>query len=1212
MSERIFTDEQNAAITTRGCDLLVSAAAGSGKTAVLVERVIKMVTDKTRPVDMSRFLVVTFTDAAAAEMRARIREALSGLLRAEPGNNWLRSQESQLNDASIMTIHAFCGSVIRRYFHLTGIDPFYTVADQQEAELMKRDVLDELLEEMYSNNAGLNTRVLGEDGNALFLELVEIYGGHVTDDALGDQILRLHDYACGEPWPEKWLKWAGTGDSAVFEDTAWYRFLMDDARDSLEDALEAAKKAATLASSFLLHEKYISAVDNDARLIEKCLEAWSRGWDALYEALDFEFERLSAAKVKNLSGDEEEQASDLKEQIRGIRDKHVKLPINTLKKRIFLKPKDETITDLRISERAVNGLCGLAAELRRRFTDAKSERNILDFNDLEHECVKILLDDEGGLSGAAAELAERYEEIFIDEYQDSNAVQELLLSCISGAPHGRTRNTFMVGDVKQSIYRFRLADPEIFNAKYNSFRTENYANQRLVILTRNFRSRRAVLDAVNLVFSQIASSKLGGTDYRDDESLHFGAEYYSADEERHVTEVICVDTGNKGFDNDESPDSLDFAELSKMEKEAAVAALRIKELLDEPFMVDGRDGTPRPMRASDIAILLRSPRDLADIYVRALKDLGIFAESEAASGYFETPEVLVALSFLRVIDNPRQDIPLTAALYSRVYGLTASELLRIRQSNGGQMYNAARLYLENGADEDIKSKLGRFFTDLKRWRGIAAAEGVSALLQAVLEESGLMLFEGVSSGGAIRQANLRALHAYAIGYEKTRMRGLFNFIRFVDRIIKTGKDSGVKPAKDEGTDAVKIMSIHKSKGLEFPVALVCGLGRKFNLRDTQGRLLLHNNLGIGTGALDLTARVHSDTPKRMALSAKLRQESISEELRVLYVAMTRAREKLILIGETKKDPADVFAQAIEYSGIKLPYRLLKKNLCFMDFILQALARQEYAGGRIKVICPPVPDIPAHESISLPPLEEFEETAVSRPELADMLFYEYPHAKAAFIPRKLSVTEVKRLYYSEQVRESGHILPESPTPLPSPAFMSSVKNFSAAERGTIFHMILERLPLSATTAAEVKALISSLVSDRFLNAEEAATVDINKIERYLTGALAGRIRTAERVWREQGFTISVPAGDINPDWIGQDGEIMVHGVIDCVFMENGKLTLVDYKTGRFTDAENEWKRYQPQMALYARAIKEYFGTDASESLMYYFDNGVTLNRSCAGQ
>ena len=1206
-----YTKEQLLAINTRDCDLLVSAAAGSGKTAVLVERVIKMVTDKARPVDMSRLLVVTFTEAAAAEMRSRIREALAKKLEANPGDHHLRNQESQLNDASIMTIHAFCLSVLRKYFHLAELDPFFSVADQTEGEILKRDVCNELFEDMYMNENSLNMRVLGEEDNGLFLELVENYGGSITDEALGEQVIRLYDYAQGEPWPEKWLELAGREDED-FTQSSWYDFLMSDIKDSLEDAAQAAEKVLAITRSPLgknyLSDKYISPLENDAMYIENCLKA--RDFEELSNALDFEFDRLSSAKVKGLSQSEEEETAVLKEQIRELRDKHVKLPIKNLKDKVFAKPLDEAAADLSRAGRGVRGLCGLAIELGRRFTFAKRERNMLDFSDLEHECIKILV-NEDGLTPAAKELAGKYDEIFIDEYQDSNAVQELLMSSVSGAAQGKRRNTFMVGDVKQSIYRFRLANPEIFNKKYLSFNREEAGEQRLIPLSKNFRSRRAVLDAVNCVFGQIFSRKLGGTDYGADEMLNFGADY-PEDTGSHVTEIICVET-EESFDEDHEALDVedDIVEMSKAEKEAAVAAKRIKELLDSGFVVGSKDGSVRPVRPSDMAILLRSPRNIAETYLRALKEQNIIGESDITEGYFESPEVLTALSFLRIIDNPRQDIPLAAVLYSRVYGLRASELLNIKQSSqAGSLYESALEYMEKGTDERLREGLSRFFADLGRWREMAVKESVSALLWAVLEESRLFLLEGVLAGGVLRQANLQKLYSYALNYEKTRMRGLFSFIRFIDKIIKSGKDTGISPAVEEAEDAVKITSIHKSKGLEFPVVLVCGLGKRFNLRDTQGRLLFHNELGVGAKTLDLESRVHSDTLKRLAISAKLRQESLSEELRILYVAMTRAREKLILIGEKgKSDPALL---AKDLTDLELPYRLLKKNNRFMDFLLQALARPEFMKDKIKIIRQgPVERVIADE-VTDKVIVNVENSNINSREISDKLFYEYPYNLAARVPRKLSVTEIKRLYYSEQVKESEQIIRENVTDLPDPAFTVQSAVLNAAARGTVFHMVMERLPMNIKTPTEVEDFIVSLINDKFMTPEEAESVDIRRIVRFLNSDLGARIRNADRVWREQNFIINVPAAEINPQWAGLSDTgkdcVMVHGIMDCVILEEDRLTLIDYKTGRFTDRETEIRRYQLQMKIYARAINEHFRRPVSEALMYYFSQGIALKIS----
>ncbi|MCL2407181.1 MAG: helicase-exonuclease AddAB subunit AddA [Defluviitaleaceae bacterium] len=1182
----MYTYEQNLAIKTRNTDLLVAAAAGSGKTAVLTERVISIISDEKNLTNISELLIVTFTEAAAAEMRARIRSSLTKAI--DTSSAHLKSQILQLNNASITTFHSFCLSVIRKYFYLTDIDPFFKVADAAEAEILKRDIMDGLLEDMYTNDTELNRRVLGENGNALFIDLLEIYSGAITDQMLGDSVIRLHDFARGEAHPEAWLKNAAVDDSEMFETSGWYAFFMSEVINILTNALAASKTNLEMAGSFLLHEKYVDTIRKDYENINNCVNTVNNGWDALFHALNFEFATLSSAKVKCLSDGDNESATSLKEKIRTNRDNFIKKPIKKLRDKFYIKDNAETISDLRKANRCVKGLCGLAMELSRRFISAKREGNLLDFSDLEHECIATLTAD-GGV--AASELADKYKHIIIDEYQDTNSVQELILSYVTEKK--QNSNTFMVGDVKQSIYRFRLANPEIFNDKYESYEKledEIYSDKHLITLSKNFRSRKIVLDAVNALCSQILTKTFGGTDYNADEQLYFGATVYGGDNEdrdEHRTEIILISQSENGDSIDESDPLNDFTDsISKTETEAAVAAERVKTLLDEGFMVTEKDGTARPAEPRDIALLLRSPKSSADVFVRAMQKNGVSVISDNSYGYFDAPEVLVAISFLRIIDNPRQDIPLASVLHSRYAEimLSASDLLEVRRFNEGQLYDVIMAYSQNGINGVIKNKLAIFLDKLHNLRRISVMEGISAVTTAVVQ---MIKVEHNSPKYRTVMENLNALPELAENFENTRMRGLFHFMKFIDKVIESKKDYNMGANNDIG-NAVRIMSIHKSKGLEFPIVLLCGLGRKFNMRDSYNKVLFHNGLGVGTIATDLGMRVYSDTPKRLAISEKLREDAVSEELRVLYVAMTRAREKLIMLGYAKKTIEEFIGIVENCEDHKIPYNMLKANTSFMDFIMQAAVRSGYNNDAFVLSVANGVRDNRNETI-LTDIKSVEDISISEQII-----------KTVKIPRKLSVTEVKRLFYSSETSESEK-LPEFYNNLRLPvssAFASATGEFNAAQHGTLMHLVLERLPKNAQTNEDISKLLEELVSTGILNNVEADAVDISRIFKYLQSPLAARIRGADALWREQNFTINLSAGEINPEWHWVDEQVMVHGVIDCIFMEGENLILVDFKTGRqLTNVEID-KLYGTQMRIYEKAAELIFGRSVSESIVYF--------------
>ncbi|MDY3919491.1 MAG: helicase-exonuclease AddAB subunit AddA [Candidatus Limivivens sp.] len=1188
-----WTPEQQAVIDLRERNILVSAAAGSGKTAVLVERIVGMLKDPVHPVDIDQLLVVTFTRAAAGEMRERIQKAVDALLEEEPGNEHLQRQQTLIGNARITTIDSFCNDILHNYFHLIGLDPDYRVADDGEQKMMKADVMEKLLEEKFAENT------------PEFRKFVDSYAPGRDDREVGDYILRLYEFSMSHPWPENWLNECRSAYDAGSEEemfaSPWALRMMDMIRKTLGDTADTLEEALGLCREPEGPWMYEDALERDLETV-KALRG-CRDYREMNEAfLGREaYARLSAKKDANVSDQKRELVKQLREQ--------VKKSLDGLEKQFFGAPAKELYENMADCRETVNVLVDLALEFSRRYAEAKREKNLLDFPDMEHLALKILVDPGEGTpvpTQAARELAGCFEEIMIDEYQDSNQVQELILNSISGAGRGK-KNLFMVGDVKQSIYRFRMARPELFMEKYQRYSLEDSQEQR-IDLHKNFRSREEVLESANFLFRRIMTKKMGGVVYDDAAALYPGAEYPAALHGENCPEVLFLNL-------DEDPESFEESEETERELEARMVGTRILELVGRMGVQDKKTGQMRKARFGDCVILFRTVSGWAESFLKILGTMGIPAYTGTRTGYFSSTEIQTVLSFLKIIDNPRQDIAFAAVLTSPIGNFTSRELAVIKsRKKEGDFYTVCRSYLENGEDERLKAKLGGFFEMLEEFRGYVSYLPMHELLWKVFDRTGYADYAAAMPGGAQRAANLHMLEEKAAAYEETSYRGLYNFIRYIENLKKVEMDYGEAAIPGDEEDTVKLMSIHKSKGLEFPIVFVPGLQKNFNRQDIRSRLVLHPDLGIGCDYVDPTLRCRIPLLMKRLLQKRVDEDNLSEELRVLYVAMTRAKEKLILTGVLSNAEKRMlyWKHNAPVQDGELSYTALSGASSYLDWVMPVLLGCPDSPFRTEMVS--MGDLVMEEAGEQINLEEAGQRLLAEdpeegPDLEERKRLEkaftapYPYEAGIRIGAKLTVSELKKMGGPEE--EPGEALYQEEMPLPwIPEFMKAPGEATGADRGTIYHRFLEKLDFGkAGEQAQIEAQIEALYSRGYLTEDEKKTLHARSIFRFVNSALGQRMQAAfcrGQLKREQQFVIGLPARSLRPDWDSEE-LVLVQGIIDAFFQEGEELVLVDYKTDYTEDRTGGqlWKKYAPQLFYYQKALEQLTGKQVKETVIYSF-------------
>jgi len=1277
MADNKWTDEQLAAITAKDCNLLVAAAAGAGKTAVLVERIIRKITDAANPIDIDKLLIMTFTNSAATEMRERIADAISGMLENNPNSGNIQRQLTLLGKASITTIHSFCLEVIRNNFQNINIDPGFRIADETESSLMRLEALSEVFEEQY------------EKMDSDFFELLECYGGNRDDQALQDMVLNLYKFIQSIPWPEEWLdeqtNKINVSQDIDFSKTPWGKVLLESLILELEGLNVMMTRAVKILETAQGLEKYQDVYKEDLDNINVILKLSkdildfsengkvSREFPLDYKKWDNLFHALQNVEFRTLPRSGREVDIDKKEIVKEIR-KDVKAGIIKLREKIVPAESAEINSVLESLYSNMKYLASLVKSTAEKYAKKKNSKSVLDFNDLEHFCLEILCEkgEDGGIRPSVTALGyrERFAEILIDEYQDSNLVQENIVNMISKVDDNEP-NVFMVGDVKQSIYRFRHARPELFLDKLDKYKKYEECLPckgdalRNIQLSKNFRSRKEVVDAVNCIFRQIMSKKVGEIDYNNnnDEKLDFGAFFAENDcEDCFVggeVELHLIQTGGQDnkdessfIANESDDDNEDVEEASEDEEildnlqcEARIVGRRIHELLkpDEKgrqFCVfDKTKKQYRKAKYSDIVILLRTTKNWSEVFTEELSMMGITAFADTGTGFFKTIEVQVVLSLLQIIDNPLQDIPLLSVLRSPVVAFTTDELAELRLIDRKVRLFDALSKLAKTVQEGAAKKAAKFLENLEKWREMALYMSTDQLLWQLYNDTGYYGMVGAMPAGKQRQANLRILFDRARQFEETSYKGLFNFISFIDKLKSSKGDMGSAKVLGENDNVVRIMSVHKSKGLEFPVVILAGCGKKFNMQDMNKSILLHRDLGFGPDVVDHKLRLSWPSAAKQAIREKIKTETLSEEMRILYVALTRAREKLIITGSVNdmgKKKKKWSAQAALQES-KLPDYEIIKGSNYLDWIAPSLIWHENCSElrdsvdsgiefRGQLIDDPsvwkiriwnksdVLSVKISEERLdtefigwLDSLETATEFSEFSEEIDRRLSWDYAYSKTTRVPAKVSVTELKRRFNAQAAEEMGAFQEYLPALVKKPKFLEGKKGLSSAEIGSAFHFVMQHLDYSQ---GNIEVQINRMVENDLLTTQQSERIDTGKINAFLESELGKRMLASSSLNREVPFNIEIPCHELYDDMKDekyQSETLLLQGIIDCFFEEPDGIVLLDYKTDYVAAGKVEMIKdsYRVQMGYYARALEMLTGKSVKAKYIYLFSNGEVL-------
>ncbi len=1183
-----WTEQQRAVIANRGGTLLVSAAAGSGKTAVLVERVLQRITDREHPCDIDSFLIVTYTRAAASEMRGKIADALTELVAEHPGDAHLRRQLMLVHRASITTVHAFCMSLLREHYHELGLPPDFGMADENQELSIQTDVLEEVLEQCYAED------------DAGFALLADVMGAGRDDRKLSEVVLDTFRTLQCSPNPLRQLEQYRNSYVQPFDrfvDTAWGAQLRGRAEEMtrygvrlLDCALEEMLSAPDV------QEKYAPAFRSDREQATVLLTLLEDGaWDAAVEqcrALNASRTRLGA--VRNYPD------PDFLDRLKSMRDTWKALSKEMMEKVLCLTEAEIREDQERMAP-AVAALCDTVKAFSEAFAAEKLRRSVLDFNDLEHYALKLLVQEDGQPTALAREI--RFTEIMVDEYQDTNAVQDTIFRAVSE----QESNIFMVGDVKQSIYRFRQANPTIFLHKYQEYRDAEDvadASPRRIVLSRNFRSRPEVLNSVNTLFAQVMSEGLGDLEYTEREALHPGAVYPESGED-YRTELCLLETGS---DEEDAPE--------RIQLEADFCAQKIRHMLDSGFRVTDKETRQlRPCRPGDFVILMRSVSMRQPIYQSALLRYGMTASSETEDEILSTPEVLTMLSLLETLDNPHQDLPLLAVLRSPLIGFSEQDLAEIRLTQTDcDFYTALRSAAQQR--QDVRS----FCDRLDDWRLQASDLSVHQLLWTLLNQTDAMAVYGAMPGGKNRQRNLIALLERAAKFESGVSRGLFTFVRAMRDLREQGKGMSITGTAS-AVDAVRIMTIHKSKGLEFPIVLLADCSKQFNETDLTRPVLLHEQLGIAMKCFDPARGLQYDGVDRLALASRLREENVSEELRVLYVAMTRAKEKLIVTASFDNLEKTVRKWELAAAMSPMPAYALRAAKQYSMWLGTALLHCRCA-ERLRAMCVTAPPLSEQEESSwmisihsYPHLgEQQEPDTVQIRELPDEraelpVLVPYAAEALANLPSKLTATAIAAGFRAEEAGEGTRKPQHPPEPLRRPCFVRGERRLSSAEIGTAHHLFLQFCDFDACQTAEGREReLERLRSKHILREEQADAVSLERIGQLFCSPLMQQMRQSEDVRREFKFSVLVPAEEYLPEAAGMpEEEVLLQGVVDCLFWTPDGYVIVDFKTDRVQPGQERARaeRYRPQLAAYRRAVEAVFDRPVAGCALFFLYSGQAV-------
>lgn len=1167
-----WTKAQQQAINSLDGTLLVSAAAGSGKTAVLVERVINRLTNEEKPCDANKLLIVTFTRAATSEMRERIDKAISQKLKQEPNNTHLLRQKMLLPSTNICTIDSFCNDLVKENFYKLGINPDFKIISESERTMLALNTANEIIEELYT-----------EDSKE-FKELVEFLFKGRDDSELANSIISLYDYSQAYAFPQTWLNDSLKlyDDNTDLKDNKFLQVLFDYVSSACNYFISKYDNSMNLIKQDeVLNDKYLGTFKIESDVLKSIKQtSIQHDWDKLYELCSKPIWGRIPSTPKGYKSEIKTIVSDSRKDIKDKFNKKI-LPIMCCN-------SNEIIDDMNYLKPIVQKLFDTVSLFSKRFMNKKQEENSLDFNDITHLAINLLAEEKDGQvirTPLAKELSEKYEEILIDEYQDTNKAQDILFSSISKD----FNNMFMVGDVKQSIYRFRKAMPEIFITKKNTFNKFDGNNYPGVInLDKNYRSRKGVVDYINFVFSQIMSNDVGEVVYDESEELKFGASYN--EKETPDTEIHILDTDN--FDG------------NKIQLEAKHIAKTISNLIEDGATVQNKDGTTRNATYKDFCILLRSTKDRAQIYTKELLAQGIPAFGDNAGGFFDTYEIQVIISLLKVLDNPTNDIPLLSVLMSPIFGFTPDELAKIRLiDKNTSLYNCALKSANSGNDE-----CKEFIDKITILRKFAAALPVCELIRKIYNETDYICLALAMENGSRRQANLNLLLDFANSFDKDKANGLSSFIRYIDNMSE--KSIEIQSANDTSPNdnVVKIMSIHKSKGLEFPYCIIANCSKQFNTMSTRSNMILHPSLGVGMTRRNSKNMHEFETAMHLATKIAVEQDELSEEMRVLYVAMTRAREKLICVMTYDKleNKIKSFSNNIT-EETQIPSFAIKNCSSFGDWLISASIRHPDAislrNSTIDYdLCSLKSDSTAKFKIYNEELEEIDlkPTTLCSPdfellnEIKEKSEFEYKYNELKIIPTKCAASH----------REVNNLNTEYFASYKPPFLNKS--GLTPAQRGTALHKFMQ-YAIYENAKTNSKEELDRLLKYEFITQEEYEVINLEKIDKFFCSNLYDRISKSNEVMREKKFAINVSANDINDNLSStyDDEQVLIQGIADCAFVEDNKLVIVDYKTDRVKSEESLIENYSDQLKTYCKALKLCTGLEIKEALLYSFELSKTV-------
>lgn len=1186
-----WTKEQKDAISKKKSNILVAAAAGSGKTAVLVERIIRKIVDD--GIDIDKLLVVTFTSAAASEMRERILEAIYKKLEENPENENLQKQLILLGKSNICTIHSFCLDVIRNNFYEIDLSSNFRIGSEEETELLKQEVLEEIFEELY------------EEENEEFAKLVDTYTGYRGDEALKDIIFNIFKFIQSAPFPEDWLeenieKFKPISEEIDFSETNWGKILLQEIRDEVIDSIQSLKVYQNKCEKYPEMEKFTNCLLKDINGLRIFEDKLQESWDSSFEYFcQFNFERWPTDKKVTMF---------LKDEAKSARDA-VKKKLNEVASKILLYSSKEAFDDIFAMYDILRILKDVILKFSKSYTEKKKERNIIDFNDIEHYALKILTEkNKDGIyvpTKVAKKYQEKFVEIAIDEYQDSNQVQEYILSTVS-----RGNNIFMVGDIKQSIYKFRQACPELFLSKYNTFSLAGNDKGLKIQLFKNFRSRKNVLDFTNNIFENIMSKELGDIDYTKEEFLNFGADFEEERNSLGKAEIHIIDLKNEEEQNDlEFQDDVGIEyedRIEKQEIEAKFVANKIQELVDKKLEVKDKKEGYRPLKYRDIVILLRATSNVAPIFEKELLARNIPVFTDATSEYLDTIEIQTIISLLKILDNPIDDISLVSVLRSEIGKFTDNELVEIRLVNRDEKFYYVLKEAKEKLTGNLKLKIENFLNQINEWRKEAEYLNLAELIWKIYLDTGFYEFCALMPNGPLRQANLKMLFERAKEYEKTSFKGLFNFIRFIEK-LKTGSgDMSAAKIIGENENVVRIMSIHKSKGLEFPLVFLANSSKKANLMDLSENILLHQEIGLGPEYINYDRRIKYSTSAKQAIKVISKKEVLAEEMRVLYVALTRAKEKLIITAtgsdvkknlEKKKELYDIYNSN---SG-KINPVLVKKFSSYLDWI-ELVSFNENSKDLI--------DITVHSKNEVINTKEAEEgkfpkfdftQKIDLEKVAKIFNYQYEHSLETQLPSKSTVSKIKEMVYeNESVDFNSMVKKEVGLENIVPQFLENNDiKISASRKGTLMHLMLQKLDFKKEYDYEkLNELREKLVLKNVITREEADSIYLNKILDFLKSDFAKKIKNAKIIQKEKPFCTKIFAKDIYKE--ANDETILVQGIVDLYFIdENDNLILVDYKTDYVElGKENELiEKYKKQLEIYKNSIEDAINKKVYKTYIY---------------